>query len=196
MAGNIQEAQETQDMQETPVSAPERSLPWPLMMLAMATPGVVALLVHLNIIWNAMVANPGDVALGGGIFLIFTSPLVGMAALMITSAQYDLDGRNREPHMVMIAGFLSIVATAGVTAGATLVAVHEPQHPLTGTAIGLMTGGVLAMFHSIILVHAEAALHPEMKQIRLVLTAQLMAIASAAVVTTGVLIICRSQLGL
>ena len=187
---------QTQTQTQTQSDTRTRTVPLPLLTAAMATPPVVAVLVHIQPIWGAMIANPGDVALGGAIFLTIVSVITALMPALFLTAEYETGGINREPDTVILTGFLPILAAAGFTAAGTLYAVHEPQHPLTGASIGMIGGGLAAILSSLSIALAESNMHEDRRKVELVRFGQLLSIASAAVVTVGILIICRSQLGL
>ena len=159
-------------------------------------PAVAAILIHLRVIWNTMQANPGDVALGAGIFLIAVSFLTGVFSLLILSFEYGDQGLDREPDMAKLAALIPLAGTLVLAASTTLVAVHEAQHPLTGTAIGLMAGGTATALLGAVTALLESATQPSRKRHDVTRLGQQAAMAGAALVTTGILIMCRTQIGL
>ena len=173
-----------------------RTLPAFWVLAAIATPATAALLIHMKLIWTSIANNPGDTALATGIVVLVASTLTLLAAFIIISTEYFSDGLRRDTNMVALGGHLSLITTLTLAAGATLVAVHEPQHPLSGTSIGLIAGGIITICMSMRIIISESQIRGLPSRPALIRTGQKLAIAGAAAATTGVLIICRSQLGL
>lgn len=176
---------------ESAALSPRRALhPGWVLLAALTPPALAAALcsVQFTVDWPQFAVEGNDGALAAGLTMTVLASLGYLAAAIAVGIDYGQGGASA-----------MLTATALIfpmTLGGALIAVHETQHILTGVGTGLIASGAFTALIGLTVAVGELEAKPRLKCQRMTLRAQAMMIASCAVACSGIVILCRSTLGL